>query len=203
MESAHGAMLWLLAAENGALAMNTFQRSVSVSLLLSFSVFPQIDLEEAHPFNSGADLELQTQYSQSKDASSSHTALAEVMGRVVRADTGEPAERALVHLSCLSGAGSDELSQRTDSDGRFVFERVEPGGYELLACRTGFVCQLFGGESVKAGQKPDAKEIRITPSLEVISAKDDAFDEAYGDQRVYMGFGPTSFRRMGGCSHFP
>ena len=172
--------------------MNTFQWSVSLSLLLAFSVLPQIDLKEAHPFNNGADLQLKTQDSQSKDASSSHATPAQVMGRVVRADTGDPVERALVHLSWL-GVGSAELSQRTDSDGRFVFERVEPGDYEVLACRTGFVCQMFGGKSVKVGQNLDIRDIKLTPSSEVISAKDDALDAAYADQRVHMGFGPTSF----------
>lgn len=173
-----------------------FQWSVSVSLLLAFSVLPQIDLKEPHPFNNGANLELQAQDSRSKDASSSHATPAEVMGRVVRADTGEPVERALVHLSWL-GVGSGELSQRTDPDGRFVFERVEPGDYEVLACRTGFVCKMFGGNSVKAGQNLDMRDIKLTPSLEVISAKDDAFDAAYADQRVHMGFGPTSFSANG------
>ena len=187
---------WLLAAENGALGMNTFQWSVSVSLLLAFSVLPQIDLKEPHPFNTGANLELQTLDSQSKDASSIHAALAKVMGRVVRADTGAPVERALVHLSWL-GVGSGELSQRTDRDGRFVFERVEQGDYEVLACRTGFVCQMFGGRSVKAGHNLDMKDIKLTPSLEVISAKDDAFSAAYADQRVHMSFGPTSFSANG------
>jgi Carboxypeptidase regulatory-like domain len=177
--------------------MNTFQLSVSVSLLLAFSVLPQIDLKEPHPFNNRANLELQTQDSPSKDASSSHATPAEVMGRVVRADTGEPVERALVHLSWL-GVGSAELSQRTDPDGRFVFERVEPGDYEVLICRTGFVCQTFGGGSVKAGQNLDMRDIKLTPSLAVISAKDDAFDAAYADQRVHMGaFGPTSFSANG------
>jgi carboxypeptidase family protein len=176
--------------------MNTFQWSVSVSLLLAFSVLPQIDLKEPHPFHNGANLEIQAQASQSKDKSSSHATPAEVMGRVVRANTGEPVERALVHLSWL-GLGSGELSQRTDPDGRFVFERVEPGDYEVLACRTGFVCQMFGGGSVKAGQKLDMKDIKLAPSLEVISAKDGAFDAAYADQRVHMSFGPTSFSANG------
>lgn len=187
---------WLLAAENGALGMNTFQWSVSVSLLLAFSVLPQVDLRKNHPFNNGPDLELQTQDSRSKDASSSHAKPAEVMGRVVRADTGEPVESTLVHLSWL-GVWSDELSQRTDRDGRFVFERVEPGDYEVLGCRTGFVCQMFGGESVKAGQKFDLKDIKLMPSSEVISVQDDPLDAAYADQRVHMSFGPTSFSADG------
>ena len=176
--------------------MNTFQWSVSVSLLLALSVLPQIDLKEPHPFNDGANLELQTQDSPSKDASSSHATPAEVMGRVVRADTGKPVERAFVHLSWL-GVTSAELSQRTDPEGRFVFERVEPGDYEVLACRTGFVCQVFGGRSVKAGQNLDMRDIKLTPSLGVISGKDDAFDAAYADQRVHMSFGPTSFSANG------
>jgi len=175
--------------------MNTFQWSVSVSMLLAFSVLPQIGLKEPHPFHIGANLEFQAQDSQSKDRSSSHATPTEVMGRVVRADTGEPVERALVHLSWL-GVGSGELSQRSDADGRFVFERVEPGEYELLACRTGFVCQTFGGESVKAGQKLDMN-IKLAPSLEVISAKDEAFDAAYADERVHMSFGPASFSANG------
>ena len=186
----------MLAAENGALGMNMFQWSISVSLLLAFFVLPQIDLNERDPFNDGANLELQTQDSQSKDASSSHATRAEVMGRVVRADTGEPVERALVHLSWL-GVESGELSQRTDPDGRFVFERLEPGDYEVLVCRTGFVCQMFGTKSVKGGQDLDTRDLKLTPSLEVISAKDDAFDAAYADQRVYMSFGPTSFSANG------
>jgi hypothetical protein len=181
--------------------MNTFQWSVSVSLLLAFSVLPQVDLKEPHPFNNGANLELQTQDSKSKDASSSHAAPAEVMGRVVRADTCEPVERALVHLSWL-GVGSGELSKRTDPDGRFVFERVEPGDYEVLACRTGFVCQMFGGKSVKAGQNLDMRDIKLTPSLQVMSVKDDAFDQAYADQRVHMSFGPTSFSANGNLFAF-
>lgn len=176
--------------------MNTFQWSVSACLLLTFSVLPQLHLKEPHPFNNGANPGLQTQASQSQDPSSGHGSPAQVMGRVVRVDTGEPVERALVHLSWL-GVGSRELSQRTDPDGRFVFERVEPGDYAVLACRTGFVCQMFGGESVKSGQNLDIRDIKLRTSPGVISLKDDALDAAYADQRVHMSFGPTSFSPNG------
>ena len=184
---------WLLAAENGALGVNTFQWSISVSLLFAFSALPQIFLKDPYSLNDGANPGFQAQDSQSKDTSPNHAMPAEVMGRVVRADTGEPVESALVHLSWL-GAGSGEVSQRADSDGRFVFERVEPGDYELLACRTGFVCQMFGGRSVKAGQNLKVADIKLTPSSEIISMKDDALNAAYADQRLHMGgFGPASF----------
>lgn len=177
--------------------MTTFQWSVSVSLLLlTLSVLPQLDLEEPHPLNSGASPEREPPDSQTEDRSSGHAAPAEVVGRVARADTGDPVERALVHLSRL-GVGSGELSQRAGPDGRVVFERVAPGEYTVLACRTGFVCQKFGRWSVEAGQTLDIRDIKLTPSVGVISLKDDALDAAYADERVHMGFGPTSFSADG------
>lgn len=100
-------------------------------------------------------------------------------GRVVHAQTGAPVPRATVTLSGggaggrgAGGGPSGVRIARTDSDGRFVLERVPPGTYRLVAERVGFLRQPYGAQSpggagapinLSPGQTVKNLDIRMTP----------------------------------------
>lgn len=69
--------------------------------------------------------------------------LAAVAGTVLRLETGEPLKKAQV---ILESHGSDTLCvfYLTDEKGRFVFEDVPPGSYNLQVSRNGYVDAEYG-----------------------------------------------------------
>lgn len=76
-------------------------------------------------------------------------------GRVINARTGEPLRRVNLTLRPFGpGTGSVGMigpaapaapyAATTDADGRFRFEKVDPGSYRMMAERQGFVRQEYG-----------------------------------------------------------
>jgi protocatechuate 3,4-dioxygenase beta subunit len=61
---------------------------------------------------------------------------ATVAGNVLRLDTGEPVKRAQVTLNS-HGSDGVYVFYLTDEQGRFVFENVPPGSYDLSVSRNG------------------------------------------------------------------
>src|ERR1043165_1191224 len=59
-----------------------------------------------------------------------------VEGTVLNAQNSRTIPRASVMLQGLHGSGSKSV--RTDGSGHFLFQRVEPGQYKLMAERQGF-----------------------------------------------------------------
>jgi hypothetical protein len=97
--------------------------------------------------------------------------LCRLEGRTVNAATGEPIQRASV---MLSGAGPNATgrSARSDGDGRFLIENVQPGAYRLTAERVGFLRQGYGARTpggtpaplnLSPGQSLKDLEIKLTP----------------------------------------
>jgi hypothetical protein len=68
---------------------------------------------------------------------------ATVAGNVLRLDTGEPLKRARVTLRSHSGEEFSEFIL-TDERGRFLFEDVPPGSYDLEVSRDGYVDAIYG-----------------------------------------------------------
>ncbi|MFL6450748.1 MAG: carboxypeptidase regulatory-like domain-containing protein [Bryobacteraceae bacterium] len=87
-------------------------------------------------------------------------------GRITNALTGEPLRKATVRLSASRGGsgmegsgigtlgdprrsapGGQGYSTSTDTDGSFRIEGVNPGGYTLVATRTGFLSASYGAKS--------------------------------------------------------
>src|ERR1051325_5700288 len=73
----------------------------------------------------------------------------------VLSETGDPLRKAIVRLQMISGRGAtSNYTGTTDSEGRFVFEEVAPGRFELSAERTGFVKTFYGAARPSAAAKP-------------------------------------------------
>ncbi len=73
-----------------------------------------------------------------------------IEGRVVNSVTGEAVQRVslmLMPASAVSAADLNAGSRMVESDenGRFAFRDLNPGRYTLLAKRTGFAAQAYGG----------------------------------------------------------
>jgi protocatechuate 3,4-dioxygenase beta subunit len=101
-------------------------------------------------------------------------------GSVLNASTGEPVQRATLTLvgSGLQGnlgggrGGGGGRSARTDNEGKFKFESVQPGTYRLSADRVGFLRQQYGaqtpggsGAPVNLAQSQTVRnlDIKLTP----------------------------------------
>ena len=69
------------------------------------------------------------------------TRTAEIRGRVIRADTGEPLRGVRIE------AGSQITDQFTDAGGRFAFTALAPGRYSLTASKGGFLTQRYGARA--------------------------------------------------------
>lgn len=97
--------------------------------------------------------------------------LCKVEGRVVNGVTGEPLRKVSLTLRRMA-ASADTLIATSDQEGRFVFENVEPGSYQLTAERAGFLRQAYGSRSLpyagtpitlSAGQHLKELEFKLLP----------------------------------------
>lgn len=97
--------------------------------------------------------------------------LCKIEGRAVNAMTGEPIQRASVTLAG-SGPNASGRSSKSDSEGRFMIENVQPGVYRLTAERVGFLRQAYGARtpggspaplSLSPGQTLKGMEMKLTP----------------------------------------
>ena len=191
--------------------MSTLHCSLVAILLLSSPTVAQAVVHASHSADKGLGLERQAFQSPQVKAS----VPAQIAGRVLRSDTGEPLAGVLVTLSPSAGTGGKDLSLRTTVDGRFIFTEVSPGTYLLVAYRTGFVGQFYGQKkdkddvaitcppscvSVSPGQTLDGINLRLSPYPPIAPMEDDALDAAYPDQRKHMGIDPARFSPDG--KHF-
>jgi len=93
---------------------------------------------------------------------------ARVEGKVISV-TGEVLSKAEVRL--VQTPGAPGIPSVTDGDGKFVFERLAPGRYTLLAEKGGFVVEENGGAlNLTAGADVKNVVIKLTPQG-VISGK--------------------------------
>ncbi|MCS6953140.1 MAG: carboxypeptidase regulatory-like domain-containing protein [Bryobacterales bacterium] len=79
--------------------------------------------------------------------------LSKVEGRVVHAQTGEPLRRVSLTLRRMAREAVSFVAT-SDQDGRFVFENVEPGTYQLTAERAGFLRQAYGARGAAYAGTP-------------------------------------------------
>ncbi len=79
--------------------------------------------------------------------------LCKIEGRTVNAMTGEPLQRASVTLAG-SGPNATGRSAKSDGDGRFLIENVQPGVYRLMAEKVGFLRQAYGARSAGGSSAP-------------------------------------------------
>ncbi len=110
-------------------------------------------------------------------------------GHVLNASTGEPVQRATLTLMGPQGnmgggqGGGGGRSARTDNEGKFTFDKVQPGTYRLTADRVGFLRQQYGaqtpggtGAPVNLAQSQTVRnlDIKMTPQGVILGA---VFDE--------------------------
>lgn len=97
--------------------------------------------------------------------------LSRLEGRVVHAQTGEPLRKVNLTLR-RTAREAVSLVCTSDQDGRFVFENVEPGTYQLTAERPGFLRQAYGARglpysgtpiTLTAGQQIRDLEFKLLP----------------------------------------
>jgi len=96
-------------------------------------------------------------------------ATASIKGVVVQSGTLEPVAKAVVQLA--KDRGSDPLAVTTGADGRFEFQNVPSGTYDLTAGRNGYLVTAFGQRgpsgsgrklNVEAGSNIDNIRLLIT-----------------------------------------
>jgi hypothetical protein len=96
-------------------------------------------------------------------------ATASIKGVVVQSGTLEPVAKAIVQLA--KDAGSEPLAVTTGVDGRFEFQNVPAGTYDLRASRSGYLVTTFGQRgpsgsgrklAVEAGSNIDDIRLLIT-----------------------------------------
>ena len=71
-----------------------------------------------------------------------------IAGTVVEASSGEPVRKAIVTVT-WQGTPRSWATARTDGSGRFVFEGLPPGKYDLRANKTGLGNAIYGASSVR------------------------------------------------------
>lgn len=107
-------------------------------------------------------------------SSSERPTPAVLSGRVLNAKTGEPIRRANVVLrpfgsSSWTGSmvmappGAAPYAATTNAEGKFRIDAVEPGSYQIMAERQGFVRQTYGSR----GGSMIGATIRVTPGQEL------------------------------------
>jgi hypothetical protein len=121
-------------------------------------------------------------FSQEADAEKK---LASVGGKIVNSLTGEPLRKAAVTLVLIPAGGvgvntsPQTQSTTSDAEGKFLFERIEPGRYGLSAEKVGFGQQRYGSSgsnpmasgthlTVGAGDKLTSLDFRMTPQAVII-----------------------------------
>jgi hypothetical protein len=83
-------------------------------------------------------------------------ATASIRGVVVALGTSQPIAKAVVQLR--GGERSEPLTISTGADGRFEFQSLAPGSYELTATRSGFLNTAFG----QRGPSGSGRNLTIT-----------------------------------------
>lgn len=115
-----------------------------------------------------------------------------VEGRVLRAGSGEPLHKVQLTLSPQGGRDPRPRFTTTDDTGRFSFQDVAPGRYQLSATRNGYVRQEYGqrGSSraltLERGQSVGDIVFRLTPHGVIAGRVVDADGEPVSDVYVQV-----------------
>ena len=90
---------------------------------------------------------------------------ASLQGTVVRAGAGDPLSKATVELR-EDDIRASPLRLATGSDGRFAFQNLKPGRYQLVVTRSGYVRSPMV-ISLAAGQQVRDLQVSMTPSTAI------------------------------------
>jgi protocatechuate 3,4-dioxygenase beta subunit len=118
-------------------------------------------------------------------------------GLVVDANTEAPLNKVRLALTSATERGDRGFSATTDASGRFLFDRVEPGRYNLWVERNGYSrpgSRRSDAYTLSTGQHLKGVVIKLTPAA-VITGR--VVDED-GDPVPYARVMVMQYRRMGG-----
>src|SRR4051812_27648506 len=116
-----------------------------------------------------------------------------ISGKVVNSITGDALAGARLELAPTAGAQWVKAAL-TQKDGKFAFDRIGPGKYQLYAERAGFARQGFdehpGGflSAIVVGTSVDSENLvfRLQPGATISGAVLDEFNEAVRGAQVLL-----------------
>jgi len=76
-----------------------------------------------------------------------------IEGQVMNAQTGDPVKKARVRLFSDDGRNNN-YSANTDAGGHYVVQEIDPGSYNLLAERNGFIQAWYGTRGANRNPRP-------------------------------------------------
>jgi protocatechuate 3,4-dioxygenase beta subunit len=102
------------------------------------------------------------------------TSAPSIQGKVLQEPDGQPIRKANVQLSGQKGPANSQYSATTDAEGKFEIDDVQPGHYDVIVERPGFVQSATGSRqtsiSVQPGSGKNELNLHMQPAA-VISGK--------------------------------
>ncbi|MCL6544681.1 MAG: carboxypeptidase-like regulatory domain-containing protein [Bryobacteraceae bacterium] len=117
-----------------------------------------------------------------------------IEGRIVSSMDGRPLRKVRLVLRRQGGSRAERLEALTDSAGKFRFERLLPGDYQLTARRMGYLSAVSdasapaGAQSVrlKAGEHVRNLQMRLAPASQIRGMVLDPDDKPVPQARVLI-----------------
>jgi hypothetical protein len=116
----------------------------------------------------------------------SNVGSARISGHVYSSQDGKPLAGVIVTVELRQG-NQDNQHQLTSKDGSFAFDHLEPGGYTVIACRSGLIGESYemtppGSDSplnLRAGQSRDNVDFHLRTSPQITEMPNEAMAAAY------------------------
>jgi hypothetical protein len=116
----------------------------------------------------------------------SNAGSARISGRVYSSQDGEPLAGVIVTVA-LGQGNQDNQHQLTSKDGGYAFDHLEPGGYTVIACRSGLIGEVYGMTppgsgsplDLRAGQSRDNIDFHLRTSPQITEMPNEAMAAAY------------------------
>lgn len=111
-------------------------------------------------------------FAQTQPSQPNEKKYARITGKITNARTGEPLRKVSVLANLEQGGRGGSLSVTTDAEGRFLFDRLETGSYQITATRNGFLSQRYSASGrsqsgtvlkASAGQEVSGIDIKLMP----------------------------------------
>jgi hypothetical protein len=116
----------------------------------------------------------------------SNAGSARISGRVYSSQDGEPLAAVVVTVA-LGQGNQDNQHQLTSKDGGYAFDHLEPGGYTVIACRSGLIGEVYGMTppgsgsplDLRAGQSRDNIDFHLRTAPQITEMPNEAMAAAY------------------------
>jgi len=109
-----------------------------------------------------------------------------ITGHVYSSQDGEPLAGVVVTVDMAQG-NQDNRHQLTSKDGSYAFDHLEPGGYTVIACRSGLIGEVYGMTppgsgsplNLRAGQSRDNIDFHLRMSPQITEMPNEAMAAVY------------------------